>query len=62
MLTLLVTRSDVYKSEHAMAVLLYGKFLFPSVRSEEGCRRGFKLLSDTVSHLGTLQLAVFAAT
>lgn len=45
-----------------MAVLLYGKPLFSSGGSEEGCRRGFKLLSDAVTHLGTLQLAVFAAT
>lgn len=44
-----------------MAVLLYGKPLFSSGGSEEGCRRGFKPLSDAVTHLGTLQLPVFAA-
>lgn len=59
---LLITRSDVSKREHAMAMLPYGKPLFPSVSSEEGCRRGFKLLADTVTPLGALQLVVFAAT
>lgn len=55
---LFITRCDVSKGEHATALLLHSKPLFPSLSSEEGCRNDFKLLSDTVTHVGTLQLAV----